>query len=89
MSVTDHIRRHPLSSALLVVVVPAMIGLIAAPQVDAELRKVLYAASVTLIFGGFIGGLLKILLEDFTLSRHRRQDNAGFVTNVLARLQPP
>jgi len=88
MSVFQQIRKRPLPSAVLTVLVPSLLGLIVAQQVeDTELRKALYAASVTLIFGGFFGGLLKILFDDFTLTRQRRQDNAQFVANVLNDLK--
>jgi hypothetical protein len=88
MSISDRARRHPFLAAVLCVTVPAAIGFAVAQRIgDSELRKLLLAGSVTLIFGGFFGGLLKILFDDFTLSRHKREEHGAFVTNVLGDLK--
>ncbi len=81
------IRKHPLPSAIVIVAVPAVVTFVVAEVVEDELRKTLHTAAVTLVFGGLLGGLLKILLNDFTLSRQKREDAAAFVTNVLSDLK--
>lgn len=89
---SDNVRKYPMTWAVLTAAVLSLAGLIAAHKVhDIDLRKVLYAASVTVIFGGLIGGiiagLLKILFDDFTLRQQKRRDDAAFMTNVLNDLK--
>ena len=93
MKISEHIRRQPLLSAVLIVLLPSSIGLIVAwklaegPAGYSELSKALYVESITLIFGGIIGGFLKLLFADLTLNRQRIQENAAFVSNVLNDLK--
>jgi hypothetical protein len=54
---------------------------------DTEVKKVLLAGAGTLFFGGLLGGVLKLLLDEVLASKRRREDAAGFVTNVLADLK--
>jgi hypothetical protein len=97
--IINWIGNHPLHTAIVLVVVPAALGLIITIfPIEPELRKTLYTASLTLIFGGLIGGVLKILLDDFTrsrqkrdndaiLERQKREENAGFIQRVLNDLK--
>jgi hypothetical protein len=65
---------------------------------DIELRKTLYTGATGLLFGGFLGGALKFILDDLAAARREREDAAatarrkqedaaGFVSNVLADLK--
>lgn len=80
--------RSPLLAALLWTLIPSVVALFLAPRIaDIELRKVLYVGAGTLLFGGFLGGMLKVLLDEVVAAKRRREDAAGFVTNVLADLK--
>lgn len=84
----DWIRRRPLVVALMWALIPSGLALLLAPLIrEAELRKVVYAGAITLLFGGFLGGMLKVLLDEVVAAKRRREDAAGFVTNVLADLK--
>lgn len=80
-------RSHPLFAAIGVVLIPAAIAITMAQFVDSELKKGLYTGAITLIFGGLLGGLLKILLDDLSAVRRKRDDAATFVSNVLNDLK--
>ena len=82
------LRDRPLLAALLWTVIPSALALLVAPLIaDTELRKVVYVGAATLLFGGFLGGMLKVLLDEVVAAKGRREDAAGFVTNVLADLK--
>jgi hypothetical protein len=82
------IERHPLVGAVLWAAVPSSVALFAAPYVpQEELRKVLYAGAGTLLFGGLLGGVLKLMLDEVAVTKRRREDAATFVTNVLSDLK--
>jgi len=75
-------------AAVLLAVIPSIIGVAVGLHLeDAELKKVVLAGSGTLFFGGFLGGVLKLLLDEVLASKRRRDDAAVFVTNVLADLK--
>ncbi|MBC8030162.1 MAG: hypothetical protein H7Z16_08620 [Pyrinomonadaceae bacterium] len=80
-------RNRPLLTATGVVLIPAAIAITLARFVDDDLRKGLYTGAITLVFGGLLGGLLKILLDDVTAARRKRDDAATFVRNVLNDLK--
>ena len=68
--------------------IPSLVAFSIAPIfADAELRKVIYAGAATLLFGGLLGGVLKVLLDEVVAAKRRREDAAGFVVNVLADLK--
>jgi hypothetical protein len=52
-----------------------------------ELSKYVQRAAITLIFGAVLGGVVKILLDDFDRRRQQRADHAQFIINVLADLK--
>lgn len=82
------IERHPLAAAVLWASIPSTLALVFAPNFeDPELRKVFYAGGATLLFGGFLGGALKLILDEVAVAKRRRDDAAAFVTNVLADLK--
>ena len=82
------IEKHPLLGAVLWAAVPSVLALLVAPQVQhEELRKVLYAGAGTLLFGGLLGGVLKLILDEVAVTKRRRDDAAAFVTNVLSDLK--
>ena len=75
-------------TALLTVVVISIATIAIAPKLhQSELQKALYVGAVTLLFGGVLGGLIKIFLDDLVAGRARRADAATFVGNVLADLK--
>jgi len=75
-------------TACLLVFIPAALAVgIGLAIGDAELRKALDAAAITLVFAGLFGGLLKDQLGEVAAFRRRREDAAQFVTNVLADLK--
>ena len=47
----------------------------------------IYAGAITLLFGGFLGGVLKLMLDEVVAANRRKDDAAGFVTRVLADLK--
>jgi hypothetical protein len=54
---------------------------------DTELRKVIYSGAAGLLFGGLLGGVLKLLLDEVVAEKRRREDAAQFVANVLSDLK--
>jgi len=81
-------RRRTLAAACLLVCVPAALAIAVGQWTsDAELRKTLYTAAITLVFAGLFGGLLKVQLDEMAAFKRRREDAAQFVTNVLADLK--
>lgn len=80
-------RKHPLVTAAVISVLFAGLTFWIAARQDPELRKILQAAATTLLLGAFIGGLVKVLLEDMQKAREHREEQARFVTAVLADLK--
>src|ERR1043166_9069152 len=75
-------------TALLTVVVVSIATIAIAPKLhQSELQKALYVGAVTLLFGGVLGSLLKVFLDDLVAGRARRADAATFVGNVIADLK--
>ena len=75
---------------VLLVVVFSIATLIIVSQLDyldKELKAALYVGATTLLFGGLLGGLLRIVLEEVGNAKVRRADAATFVSNVLADLK--
>lgn len=54
---------------------------------DVDFKKTLQSASLTLVFGSLLGGLVKLLLDDFDRGRQRRSEQAQFFLNILADLK--
>ena len=82
------VGRHPLISAILLAAAPALLVLEVGPSLtDTELRKVLYAGAGTLVFGGLLGGILKLVLDEVATNKRRRDDAAGFITSLLSDLK--
>jgi hypothetical protein len=81
-------RVRPFIFALTWALLPSIGGFyIASSLNDAELKKVIYAGAATLIFGGFLGGVLKIFLDEVVATKRRQEDAAGFVAKVLSDLK--
>jgi len=81
-------RQRPLTAALMWALIPSLAALTLSPLIrDTELRKIVYAGAVTLFFGGFLGGMLKVLLDEVVAAKRRREDAAEFVANVLRDLK--
>lgn len=80
--------QRPIAVALMWALIPAVAALILAPLIsDPELRKLVNAGAITLFFGGFLGGMLKVLIDEVVAAKQRREDAAEFVANVLADLK--
>jgi hypothetical protein len=81
-------KRRPFVVALMWALISSIIAFSIAPIFsDTDLRKVIYAGAATLLFGGLLGGVLKVLLDEVVAARRRREDAAGFVVNVLTDLK--
>ena len=80
-------RDRPLLTAAFLVVACGALGYGAAALASGKLRETLVIASTTLVFGAFLGGVVKLLLEDVQRARERRVEQARFVTAVLADLK--
>lgn len=82
------IEKHPMTSAALCAAVPSAVVFLIAPFIPhEELRKVLYAGAGTLLFGGLLGGVLKLILDEVGSTKRRRDVAATFITNVLSDLK--
>jgi hypothetical protein len=82
--------RHTVLIATLLVVVATILAFVIAGLVAArepKLKEILQQAGVTLVFGALLGGVAKMLLEDFDRGREQRAERAQFVTNVLGDLK--
>jgi hypothetical protein len=54
---------------------------------DVELKKVVYTGAGALFFGGFFSALVKVHLDDVVATKRRRDELAGFVSNVISDLK--
>jgi phosphate/sulfate permease len=68
-------RQHPLVTAVVLVGTCAGIGYAAAAVATGKLREALLIAATTLVFGAFLGGVVKFLLEDLQHARDRRDED--------------
>jgi hypothetical protein len=58
-------KRRPFVVALMWALISSIIAFSIAPIFsDTELKKVIYAGAATLLFGGLLGGVLKVLLDE-------------------------
>ncbi|MBV8227387.1 MAG: hypothetical protein JO232_19600 [Verrucomicrobia bacterium] len=74
--------------ALMWALIPSVAALVLAPLIpDPELRKLVNAGAVTLFFGGFLGGMLKVLIDEVVAAKQRREDAALFVAKTLEDLK--
>lgn len=80
-------QRRTLLAAVALVMVPSLLALLAALVAEGALKNALITGAISLIFGGLLGGLLKVLLDDLAATKRKREDAAAFVTNVLADLK--
>jgi hypothetical protein len=82
------VAAHRLELVLLVLLPAAgAVGVAQIPRLDPDVKRVLYAAAATLVFGGLLGGLLKLLLDDAALARQQREADATYVRNLLNDLK--
>jgi hypothetical protein len=81
--------RGPSVQAALIALIPAVVAtwLAATGWFVPDVNKVLYAGAGTLVFGGLLGGALKILLDNVVAARGKRADAATFVGNILQDLK--
>jgi hypothetical protein len=81
-------RQRPLTAALMWALITLLAALTLSPLIrDTQLRNIVYAGAVILFFGGFLGGMLKVLLDEVVAAKRRREDAAEFVANVLRDLK--
>jgi hypothetical protein len=83
----EWIRKRPLVLALSWALIPSLLAFLIAPMFESELTEVIYTGAATLLFGGLLGGVLKVLLDDVVAMKRRREDAADFVANALADLK--
>lgn len=76
-----------IAMGVVIVVVSGGAFLIGFRTSDPELEKALYTASLTLIFGGLLGGLLKLLLDDLDRGRQLRAEEVQFILGSLNDLK--
>jgi hypothetical protein len=77
-----------ISAAVILVLIPSVLAIVIAPILpDVELRKAVYTGALTLFFGGLLGGMVKVLLDELASVKRTREDAATFVANVLADLK--
>jgi hypothetical protein len=86
------IRHHrgTLIRLALFVVIGELVGWVAyflTKSSDPVLAKGLADGALTLFFGALLGGVVKVLVEDFDLQRASRTADAEFINNVLADLK--
>jgi signal transduction histidine kinase len=63
------------------------VGYLLTKSSDPALAQELARGALTLFFGALLGGVVKVLVEDFDLQRASRAANAEFINNVLADLK--
>ena len=78
---------HPLLFATGLVAISASIGFLVAWSGEEKWRDDLRLASITLLFGALIGGVVKLLLEHVQITREQRAEQARFVQAVLDDLK--
>ncbi len=78
---------RPWVMALSWALIPSLLAFLIAPKFDIELTKVIYVGAATFLFGGLLGGVLKVFLDEVVAIKRRREDAAGFVANVLTDLK--
>ncbi|WP_214405683.1 hypothetical protein [Pseudonocardia lacus] len=83
----NFVSRHPLWTATGIVALGAAGGFSVAVVADGKLSEVMLTASTTLIFVAFIGGVVKLLLDDIQRRRERRNEQSRFVAALLADLK--
>ena len=82
------IRERPIISSLILTIVGVVIAFALACIVTADkLKETLRVAGVTLLFGAFLGGIVKILFEDYQRKKERRDQQARFTSNILDDLK--
>jgi hypothetical protein len=85
---TVRFSRFTVIVLVVVIAVSIIAAILVAPAIpDQDLRKSLYTALLALIGGAILGGLAKLLLDDFDRGRQQRAEYAQFITNVLADLK--
>lgn len=78
---------HPLLTSVVVVIVCVGVSFALAPHLTTKAGETLRSSAIALVFVALIGGLVKILLDDFQRVRARRAEQARFVSAVLADLK--
>jgi hypothetical protein len=85
---TLRLRGYTVLWIILIVVIASLAAFVIAEKVsDTDLKKTLHEAAITLIFGSLLGGVAKILLDDFERGRQQRADEAQFLSNILTDLK--
>lgn len=68
------VAKHPLMMAVLLVLLCAGLGYVAAALASGQVRETLVIASTTLLFGALLGGLVKLFLEAVQRAREQRAE---------------
>ncbi len=87
MSVVRETRRNLWIMAAVVIIAATVAVILSFITNDTDFKKTLQSASIALIFGSLLGGLIKLLLDDFDRGRQQRAEQAQFLLTVLADLK--
>lgn len=80
-------RDHPVVSSVVLVAVSVGVALLVASRLTGKLRETLQSAAIALVFVALIGGLVKMLLDDYQRGREKRAEKARFVSAILGDLK--
>ena len=81
------ISRYTAWAKIFLAVAAAVLAILFAPLMPAELEKATYSGAVGVIAVGVIGGFLKLIYDDVAAAARLRADAAAFLANVLADLK--
>ena len=87
MNIMREGRWKLLSMAALVAVMSGLAFAASFAARDTDLKKALQTASLGLVFGSLLGGIVKLLLDDFDRGRQQRAEQAQFCLNVFSDLK--
>lgn len=80
-------RGHPVAASVVLVAASVGVALLIASHQAGQLQETLQSAAIALVFVALIGGIVKLLLDDYQRGRERRVEQARFVTAVLSDLK--
>jgi hypothetical protein len=87
--VASYASEHPMVAATTFVLVITVIAFVVTSvlTIDEGLRRSLYTVYCGFLFTGFIGGIVKMMMDNVATARLKRADDAAFVANVLDDLK--
>jgi hypothetical protein len=87
--VASYASEHPMIAATTFVLAVTLVAFVVTPvlSIDEGLRRSLYTVYCGFLFTGFIGGIVKMMMDNVATARLKRADDAAFVANVLDDLK--